>query len=334
MEPTVSIVIPVYNNKELVRIMIESIIAQTYQYWELILVDDGSDKETQSLLIDFQQSNDRIIYLRRTREPKGSQACRNIGCEHAKGRYILFFDSDDYIAPYCLAQRVDFMEKNPNLDFAVFPAVTFRNRYDDGEISYGLPPKNSDDLFLFLLPKLPFVVWNNIYRKESLEKVGLKWDEKVKSLQDSDYNIQGLLLGLKYEYAITCSNVQADYYYRICYTDSSITKQIECVSHYESHLYLYQKNINNVRKKFGDKYDEVLRNRSHFFYQKIIKGGKISFPYLHILERIVCSTFKGGHWLAVRFKIHSFLYINCKLRRYRFYIIFFPSLWHYCNKMK
>ena len=170
MVPIASIVIPVFNKGELLQTMINSILAQDYQDWELLLVDDGSDEKTLTLLQHIQKSDKRIRFFKRNRLPKGAQTCRNIGFEQAKGCYILFFDSDDYIAPYCLSQRICFMEAHSELDFSIFPAATFQREYNDGTIRYGLPPKTKDDLLLFLLPHLPFVVWNNIYRSDSLRK--------------------------------------------------------------------------------------------------------------------------------------------------------------------
>ena len=328
MVPIASIVTPVFNKGELLQTMINSILAQDYQDWELLLVDDGSDEKTLTLLQHIQKSDKRIRFFKRNRLPKGAQTCRNIGFEQAKGCYILFFDSDDYIAPYCLSQRICFMEAHSELDFSIFPAATFQREYNDGTIRYGLPPKTKDDLLLFLLPHLPFVVWNNIYRSDSLRKYGIEWDERLKSLQDSDFNIQSIMLGLKYDYASSYEKVKPDYYYRVLADISSISKCITDISHFESHLYFYQKNIDEVRTYCGKSYEYVLKNRSIFFFRKIIVGGNDALPYLRRLEEIV-QGFKGGNMLIIRFRFYAFLCRKYGIRNKLLDFCFFSVLFRY-----
>ena len=159
--PVLSIVMPVFNRTGLVREMMESIKANSFQDWELIAVDDGSERETLNFLDESAAGDPRIRVFMRTELPKGPLTCRNIGFENARGQYIVFFDSDDYITPDCLGNRVRCMEQNPDLDFMVFPA----GEYVDGRIdcdtlfySYGYQI-NKDDIKAFCRRILPFVVW-------------------------------------------------------------------------------------------------------------------------------------------------------------------------------
>lgn len=94
-----------------------------------------------------------------------------------------------------------------------------------------------DDIAQFSKRQLPFIVWNNIYRTSSLRKYGLKWDVRLLSLQDADFNISSLVCGMKYTYAI---NAKADYGYRIA-SESSVSKNIQGVRHVSSHLYATKK---------------------------------------------------------------------------------------------
>ena len=97
--PKLSIVMPFYNPKEMVAEMLDSILANDYYDWELLAIDDGSTPETIGYLKHYEE-DDRIQFVRRTSEPKGAQTCRNMGLHLARGEYIIFFDSDDYVAPY------------------------------------------------------------------------------------------------------------------------------------------------------------------------------------------------------------------------------------------
>lgn len=297
----VSIVIPVFNNAVLVKIMVDSIVAQEYKDWELLLVDDGSDAQTRTLLQGYSETDSRIQLISRNRLPKGAQTCRNIGMKVAKGKYIVFFDSDDYVAPCCLSQRVAYMESHPELDFAVFPSKVFRgNDIKKGKLLSGIKP-NYDDLFLFLVPRLPFIVWNNIYKHKTLQDKKVAWDEKVMSWQDSDFNIQCILSGLYYEYADS-ENIIADYYYRKT-TSGSISKKIVNESHFKSHLYLYRKMIVTVREKYGSKYDRVLKNRSIDFFLLMKGAGKRSL-YLSQLKKILKEEFRFSWLIRLQFKLY------------------------------
>lgn len=319
MSPKVSIIIPVFNNCEFVKIMIDSIIAQNYQYWELLLVDDGSIDSTINMLLKYEKYDSRIKLIYRNRLPKGAQTCRNIGLSNAVGEYIIFFDSDDYVSPSCLSTRIEFMEKHPNLDFCVFPGEEFFKTPGDGKTQFGISTKNKDDLYLFLLPSLPFVVWNNIYRAKYLRTNNLVWDENIKSLQDSDYNIQNILTGAVYDYAKT----MPDYFYRRN-NPNSITKKIHTSSMIKSHLYFYEKIIKTVRKKYGNKYDRVLKYRSLLFLKIIISSNNNDNVFFVNQLKSLLLNLSNGKLLIKNISIYTCLCKYNIFKKLPLYI-FFPT---------
>ena len=97
--PILSVIIPCYNNGNLLKEMIDCCIQQTFDDWELIIVDDQStDNFTQKLVKDYVAKENRIKFLIRNRLPKGSVTCRNIGLYSSLGKYIIHFDADDLIS--------------------------------------------------------------------------------------------------------------------------------------------------------------------------------------------------------------------------------------------
>lgn len=91
----VSVIMPVHNAGSYLDESIGSVLQQTYPYWELIVVDDGSTDNSASIIQYYAQVDSRIKYLQ-TSKPSGSPVLpRNIGIEHARGRFIAFLDSDD-----------------------------------------------------------------------------------------------------------------------------------------------------------------------------------------------------------------------------------------------
>lgn len=112
----VSIIIPTYNRAHLLGETLDSILAQTYTHWECIVVDDGSNDHTETILIKYSRKDPRFKYFSRPIDKqKGANSCRNYGLEKSKGDYIQWFDSDDLMHPekleikikYALSKKAD-----------------------------------------------------------------------------------------------------------------------------------------------------------------------------------------------------------------------------------
>lgn len=276
MEPlrtSLSIIMPVFNHRDEVRTMIDSILANDFNAWELLAVDDGSGEDTLQLLESYAAVDNRIRVVRRSRQPKGAQTCRNIGLEMARGEFVIVFDSDDYIAPYCLRQRVKMLQKRPDLDFLVFPSGVFvdeRFVTESHPYAFGFRVAE-DDVALFASRRLPFIVWNNIYRTESLRRHNLTWDVNLLSLQDADFNISAIAAGLRYDYA----EAPQDYGYRII-TTSSISKKINTQAHVDSHVRANSRMYDTVRRIGGKRYDRSLYDGMLRIYNSGMTGKGIN----------------------------------------------------------
>ncbi|MEX0290458.1 MAG: glycosyltransferase family 2 protein [Flavobacteriaceae bacterium] len=111
MNAQVSVITPFYNSKNYIRECIDSVMAQSYPYWELILVDDGSKDNTISVVEAYMQKDPRIKATG-LENNEGAGMARNKGIELAKGRYIAFLDSDDTWHPEKLERQLRFMQKH------------------------------------------------------------------------------------------------------------------------------------------------------------------------------------------------------------------------------
>lgn len=249
-----SVVFPCWNAERFIPGIIDCLLSQTYTNWQAIFVDDQSTDNTIKLLQHFGNKDNRIKYFVRDRLPKGAPTCRNIGYELARGsKYIIYFDVDDLFAPYCFEQRVRYMDNHPNLDFGIFPAIMLCQTHS---LQYVYGYKIFEDSLKAMLNwTLPMVGWTNIYRYKSLEIHSLRWDEKLKSMQDTDMNIQALTKKCEYEYADT----QPDYFYRVFNDTNSISKKISDKEHLLSHLYLLQKILDNLSEEQFAKYDQDIK---------------------------------------------------------------------------
>lgn len=206
----VSIISPNYNKGQYIEEMIQSVIQQSYNNWELLIVDDGSSDNSLDIINIYKESDPRIRVMRRERHPKGGSTCRNIGLKNALGDYIVFLDSDDLLAPCCLEQRVKQMNKNPSLDFGIFPIGTFVSTPGDSNREWR-PNPNSNHLYGFLSHNLPWHTSSPIWKKHILEAVG-GFNEKYPRLQDIELHAKILLLNPKYQ---IFTEAEVDMYYRI-----------------------------------------------------------------------------------------------------------------------
>lgn len=108
--PNISIIIPTYNRGHLILETLESVFAQTYQDFEVIVVDDGSTDNTEQILSKYME---RIRFFRQ--ENSGPSVARNLGIFNAKGAHIAFLDSDDLWYPSKLEKQVAIFESNPKI---------------------------------------------------------------------------------------------------------------------------------------------------------------------------------------------------------------------------
>ena len=109
IEPLVSIITPAYNAENFIVDTINSVLAQNYQNWEMIIIDDHSIDNTIKVVKKFIEEEPRIRLIERSQNG-GTAKTRNAGLREAKGRYIAFLDSDDQWLPWKLVKQVDYME--------------------------------------------------------------------------------------------------------------------------------------------------------------------------------------------------------------------------------
>lgn len=116
MDSLVSIITPSYNSARFIQQCIESVMSQTYNKWEMIIVDDFSNDNSRDIINFFCEKDDRIkpVFLEKNIGPSGA---RNIAMQKSSGRYIAFLDSDDVWDPYKLEKQISFMEYN-NIAFS------------------------------------------------------------------------------------------------------------------------------------------------------------------------------------------------------------------------
>ncbi|NJO90461.1 MAG: glycosyltransferase [Chloroflexia bacterium] len=177
---------------------IDSVLKQDIPFWEHIIVDDCSTDKTWETLNFYKNQDSRIKIYMRDKEPKGAQTCRNIGAINAQGQYLVFLDSDDLLKPYCIKNRIEFIENHAPFDLAVFPKKKIK------------AVNRTELLSLFLNYKLPLQTTDSLWFKEYFNKIGL-FNEQLVRFQDVELSIRALLdkkINLKF-----CKNCHPDSIY-------------------------------------------------------------------------------------------------------------------------
>lgn len=111
MNPKLTVITPVYNAEEFLGETIESVLNQTYENFEYLLIDDCSTDSSAAIIKKYEEKDARIKYIK-LNENSGAAVARNKGLEKARGRYIAFVDSDDIWYPEKLEKQLAFMQEN------------------------------------------------------------------------------------------------------------------------------------------------------------------------------------------------------------------------------
>jgi GT2 family glycosyltransferase len=224
--PIISVVTPTKNRLRLLCEAMDSVQQQSFDAWEHLVVDDGSDDGTGEEVARRSVADVRIRYLRRTGEPSGANVCRNIGVEESRAEFIVFLDSDDLLRPECLKRRVEIMQRNSDLDFSVFRASVFLKSVGDLTRLYH-PQNPGDDLLRFLAHECVWEISGPIWRRSFLKEIG-SFDETLLSMQDLEMHVRALSARPKY---VCCLDV--DHHVR-WQEDATKTS----VRHYEDPTYI------------------------------------------------------------------------------------------------
>ena len=134
MTEKVAIITPCFNRAHTLRETAESVLGQTHQNWEWLLVDDGSSDGSWELIQSLCSRDERIKGIQRKDHPKGANSCRNIGADRASADWLIFLDSDDLLGEHCLRQRLSFIQEKTMDSVYYFPTVIFKDSPDEGRL--------------------------------------------------------------------------------------------------------------------------------------------------------------------------------------------------------
>ena len=242
VSPVVSVIIPVYNRGRLLRRAIVSVLSQTFQAFELIIVDDASPEDLRSVVGEFKDA--RIRYIRHEHN-LGGAAARNTGISHSKAEFIAFLDSDDEWLPDKTVRQLETLRK----DSSAAACFCLWNNFNDDTLKLGrdVGPKELHNLLPRLLARNCLGPTSGVMIRRSCFNVISDFDVGIKQSQDWD-----LWLRIVSRFPIVaCNEVLLRYH---VHSQGRISKNIANTA--ESHYKMW--------KKFERLFTEYPRSASIF----------------------------------------------------------------------
>jgi len=261
MNPLISVIIPAYNRAHLIEEAVNSVLNQTYQDFEILIIDDGSSDNTKQVVENFKDQRIRYIYQNNA----GPSAARNNGIKNAEGEYIAFLDSDDLWAAEKLSRQFEIIRSNTGINLGIISCnaegITFDNKILYRRVCSA---ENSAEFIKGFFENPDSVISGTpafIVKKECFEKVGY-FDENLISLEDWDMWFRVCL-----EYEFRCVNEVLTYFR----THNSLSVETPIKKAKDSYLRLLDKIFSS--EKLPSEYKKVKNKIYSDAYFKIALWG-------------------------------------------------------------
>lgn len=238
--PTISVIVPVYKTEKYIHKCLDSIINQTFKNFELILVDDGSPDRSGAICDEYAEKDERIKVIHK--ENEGVSIARNAGIELAKGEWIYFVDSDDWIDNDLLATFVKNISENIDLYFIGLQAETI-NSYITVSINDCIFVDKKEAIKHIYNKRLLGVTWNKLFNSKKIKEYNIRFNINLNSYEDE-------LFTLDYCKNINCIKTinYSGYHYR--YVNSGLSKRFLLPEErFTTALLLYKAMINLSKEK-------------------------------------------------------------------------------------
>lgn len=301
--PKVSIIVPVYNLEDYIEKTVASLLAQTYQNIEIVLIDDGSKDSSLAIIKELAITDDRIVY---TTQPNGGAAkARNTGLALATGEFITFVDGDDMLSPNAISDNIGYFT-DEMIDWVAFSIkrvdangnhIRTKGVYEDFIISSYEEISSESFVPYFYSRKLSGVACAAIYRKSSIDSISFT---EGKYYEDSIYFID-LLCNTR------CAVLSDKGEYLYVDRDNSSQKAALDYKHLESSLYATNKRLMQYRERFPMFESCYRQNESNFYYflkNESAKGNKVADSFVKAFRKQMKTPFKRNYKMELKCSIY------------------------------
>lgn len=306
-KPLVSVIVPVYNTEKYLSTCINSILNQTIDNYEIILVDDGSIDLSSEICEEYSKANDNIKYCRQKNQ--GVSSARNKGLNNAIGEWVTFIDSDDYVEPDYLENLIKLTDNH--CDFIQSGIIFFNSNSDNIignerlEEGVYLLHNNPDNCFKIATMPLITSPVSKLYRRSILNNHHIRFNRMLSYGEDRDFNLNYL----QYSQCVKTS-VYLGYHYRKGLADNLSNNKdflnlLECDLTYWRNLKTY---FSTCQCESKGKESYLANRLFNFIHDRLIQYLRNSKPsHQAAKESITYFRSKDEYsWLLRNFK-----YVNC-----------------------
>lgn len=292
----ISVVIPTYNSSKLLKKCIDSVLKQSYSNIEIIVVDDGSNDDTESMI--EKNYNNQIVYIKQ--KNTGVSSARNTGIKHAKGDFIFFVDADDTIDADALKLLI---QKN---DKKILKRINYNINYQNGKKFLNKISSTSYETVEFIEQVLSGnvlgVVWGYLFESSIAKKI--KFDNNTSYLEDTLFLIE-YLKNSKVSSIMIINDGNSNYNYFI--NDNSMTSTSKKILK-KCKDFTYS--LTEIDKATHKRYSFLVANQKINLLEKEMRLCKNINEYKEICNEIEIEEYSGK---KVNLKIFSKIYKRKKL---------------------
>lgn len=330
MNPKVSVIVPVYNGEKYISRCLDSIIRQSYLNIEIIIINDGSNDESESIIRLYKKRDSRIVYY--SQQNKGPSEARNKGILNATGKYLVFIDADDTVDKYYVEFLLNKMiDSNSDLVCCGYRDISKYGvlNYTDFDFEKNISIQNFMEI---ICQGTGGVLWGKIYKKEIITKYDFKMDKEIFMCEDLIFVLQ---------YASRCKTVSSikDYlYYYNRLNENSISSNIS-IHYIENYINVWkriEKILHSVYLE-KNKINEILTKRVQDFVLGLIEQECMRIKAIGIRNatsniKEILSVYEisnSVHLFSssnVVYKVYIFLVKKDFIRLSIFYVVFLNML--------
>ena len=319
--PKISIIVPIYNCELYLNDCIQSIVNQTYKNIEILLINDGSQDNSDKICNEWLKKDKRIIYFSKTNS--GVSDTRNIGIKNATGQFIAFIDSDDIISPYYC--EILYKGIANGFDLSVAGVLITANRKNlDFNLVNEYQEIKPEQAYNYLIENKQFYTypWNKLYKLDIIKKIGQNpFDQHIHLCEDMLFNAKYLQFCKKINfneskiYLYYQNNTSITHNFTFSYKKYSVLdamKQlIDIYNNFstENIIYLYKFYLFNIYilevcLKTAKISKKLKNNNTKYMLNKIIRSYKISLKaklitllryHFPVFAYNIGKIFRGNH---------------------------------------
>ena len=276
MNPTVSIIIPVYNAKAYIRRCVESILGQEYTDYELLLIDDGSRDGSGAICDEYGAKDTRVRVIHK--ENEGVSAARNLAIDNARGTWLQFVDSDDWITPDATKLLVRTAEEEDcDLVISDFYRVAGERVSTKGDIEEdGVLTKEQFAAHMMENPADFYygVLWNKLYRRSIIQEHRLRMNTDISWCEDFMFNLEYI------RYAERFCALRAPVYYYVKRKGSLVSQGNSLAKTIQMKLTVFEYYHSFYREVLDEEEYEKKRLQVYRFLIDAAGDGSVGFPLL------------------------------------------------------